>query len=160
MENLFQTSQPYENFKRVLSEPLIADYAKSTDSNKYCHDQTCFSITNKKIRHVKQTVVIKDEIESLYFVHVDAGRMKWDDRYWFFVGKLKHGTYFTYESGCCGTGFGLGSESKLYLSKNPELLYDYALSNEQRNLINTTDRFTCPEQNHEYMLSISDFLIL
>lgn len=24
----------------------------------------------------------------------------------------------------------------------------------------TNDRFTCPEQNHEYMLSISDFLIL
>lgn len=40
-----------------------------------------------------------------------------------------------YESGCSGTGFGLGSTSSLFMSKSHELLYNHSLTDKHRNLI-------------------------
>jgi hypothetical protein len=61
-----------------------------------------------------------------------------------------------YESDCCGTGFGLGSKSTLYLSKNPELLTAYGLTNKHRDLITKNIkefRFTCPKEDHLWISS-------
>lgn len=146
MDTLFDVSASYEEYKNVLVEPLYADY-KSTRLNRnyetYAHCQNSFIISNNAIKQVHKCALIKGHITCLYFIYVDFGK-KWDNKYWFFIGKLDNDIYFMYESGCCGTGFGLGSKSTLYLSKTPELLCKYGLTDKHRDLIsnNIDKRFT------------------
>lgn len=142
MDNLFEEYASYEEYKNVLLEPLNAD--EKINKDEYCHYQKAYFITDDKIIPIKKVVLIKDIIECLYFLYTDFGYSEWDDKYWFFVGKLNK-IYFMYESGCNGTGFGLGSESTLYLSKTPEYLIKYGFTNKHRNLIvnNIHKRFIC-----------------
>ena len=145
MDYLFKEYCFYEEYKNILFGPLEAD-CKSVNGG-YCHYQKCYFINFNTIKHVNKCMLIKDKIECLYFVYIDFGEKQWDDKYWFFVGKLTNDLYFAYESDCCGTGFGLGSSSSLYLSKTPELLYTYGLTNKHRDLINSniniSQRFNC-----------------
>jgi hypothetical protein len=141
MENLFKEYRAYEQCKHMLQEPLDAD--KNSTRNDYCHEQTCCAITDNKILYIDKLTLINDIINKLYFIYTDFGKTKWDDKYWLFIGKLKNGLYFSYESDCCGTGFGLASKSSLYLSKKKDLLYQFGLTNVQREFIcsNICQRF-------------------
>lgn len=145
MDNLFEEYTSYEEYKNVLLEPLNADEKKTVDEH-YCHFQKVYFITDDKIKHIDKIVLIKDIIKCLYFIYIDFGYKEWDDKYWFFVGKLNNEIYFTYESDCNGTGFGLGCESTLYFSKTPEYLIKYGFTNKHRELIinNIQRRFICP----------------
>ena len=142
---LFDNTYFYENYKDVLDEPLDADYqsVKQTE-NDYPHYQECNLIEKNGIKQVKRehNAIIKPLINCLYFVYTDFGKEKVDDKYWFFIGKLKSlkdnaEFYFTYEVGCSGTGFGLGETSILNCSKSKELLMMYGLTDRQRNIIFT-----------------------
>lgn len=128
---MFNKSYLYEEYKSFLDEPLDMD-AEAIDDT---HFQECHLITNNKIQLLNRRIILKPLIECLYFVYVDYGRIKYDDKYWFFIGKLKNGLYFSYEVGCSGTGFGLGETSKIYFSNTKELLLLYGLTDKQRNII-------------------------
>ncbi len=136
---LFEKHCSYEQYKHVLLEPLEADIM-ALNPDKYYHKQKCFSFIHSEvdnnIKYINKVIIIKDIIECLFFIYTDFGEKKWDDKYWFFIGKLNNGIYFIYESDCCGTGFGLGSTSTLYLSKSKNLLYVYGLTNKHRELLN------------------------
>jgi len=132
MDQLFENCISYEDNKKYVVDPLQAD---CMDQNSFCHYQKCYRIDTDKIKVITKRVIIKDLIDCLYFLYVDALLDNFDDKYWFFVGKLKNDFYFAYESGCCGTGFGLGSESTLYVSFNKKLLIKYGLTDKQRDLI-------------------------
>lgn len=153
MDNLFQMNEPYEKYDYILSYPLESDLM-ALDS-KCSHAQNCYAICDNKIKHIDKVITIKNMIECLFFLYVDFGEQTWDDKYWFFIGKLKKdGLYFMYESGCSGTGFGFGEESTLYLSKKPELLTTYGLTNKHRDLITKNineSRFTCPPSDHLWL---------
>ena len=143
METLFQNSCSFEEYKYILEAPLEADL-QSVFIDSYCHEQYCCAITGDKIKHINKLIIIKDKIECLYFIYINFGEKKWDNKYWFFIGRLNNQIYFAYESGCCGTGFGLGSKSSLYLSKTQELLCKYGLTDKQRELINMSPSFSVP----------------
>lgn len=133
MNNLFNEFSDFENFKNNLSEPLEADEIKDLN----LHFQKCYFIKDNNIKHINKRFIIKNIIEHLYFLYIDLGEKEFDERYWFFIGKIKNkNLYFTYETGCCGTGFGLGEISTIYLSENKDLLCNYGLTNKQRYLIN------------------------
>ena len=146
MNKLYNEYSLYDEYKYILQDPLDADI-KSAQPDNYCHYTKCIIITKDNIKNVEKLVLIKDLIECLYFIYVDYGKREYDNKYWFFIGKLNNNTYFSYESGCCGTGFGLGEKSTLFLSKSQELLYNYGLTDKQRDLINNniTQRFTYPK---------------
>jgi len=138
---LFDESRPYKEFRSALEEPLNADTQQGDDH--FAHEQKCFIIRNDAIKPVTgRTILIRDVIECLYFVYVDLGRQQWDDKYWFFVGKLVntkgHDIFFAYEAGCNGTGFGLGEQSCLHLSDSLQRLCQYGLTDKQRELIMTS----------------------
>jgi hypothetical protein len=144
MDNLFKNYSSFDEYKYILIEPLNADLL--TQDKSVCHTQKVYMITNKKINYLDNKVIlIKDNIICLFFIYTDFGQKMWDDKYWFFIGKLNNDIYFSYESGCSGTGFGLGSTSTIYFSKTPELLCSYGLTNKQRDLIinNIDKRFIC-----------------
>lgn len=138
MDKLFSSYTSYENYKNILEEPLNADERSIVDKD-FCHEQYGYVIKNNKLEIMKKNLPIKNNIEYLYFSYVDFGEREWDDKYWFFVGKIrtKKNIYISYESGCCGTGFGLGSKSTICLADSKENLYDYGLTNKQRELINS-----------------------
>lgn len=144
MEKLFEEYSSFDKYKCILLEPLEADFIPN--SNDYCHEQKCYVLTSDKIKHINRIALIKDNIECLFFVYVDFGQQIWDKKYWFFVGKLKNGIYFVYESGRSGTGFGFGETSQICLSKMPDVLCKYGLTDKQRDLIinNISKRFICP----------------
>jgi hypothetical protein len=144
MDNLFNEYAYTEEYKNIIVEPLNAD--EMLNANKrYCHTQHAYFITDNAINHINKVILIKDRIKYLCFLYTDFGEKEWDNKYWFFVGKLNNGIYFMYETICCGTGFGLGAESKLYLSKKPEYLIKYSFTNKHRDLIknNIHRRFIC-----------------
>lgn len=136
MDELFSPKNAisYEKHKEVLEPPLDADIYLKQHPN-FCHYQDYYFLYANRIERVNRIKIIKFNIECLYFIHNDFGLEKWDDMYWFFVGRLSNNLYFSYESGCCGTGFGLGSKSKIYISQEPRLLYEYGLTDKQRELI-------------------------
>lgn len=157
MDNLFQTHKPYEKYNYILSYPLESERKALLEPNRYYHTQNCYAICNDKIKHIDKGVIIKNKIECLFFLYVDFGEKTWDDKYWFFIGKLKEEVYFMYESDCCGTGFGLGSKSTLYFAKKPELLTTYGLTDKHRDLITKNIeemRFTCPNEDHLWLTFI------
>jgi hypothetical protein len=137
MDELYKESCEYEKYKELLEEPLDADIIAMTDkSNRFCHYFECEIITKDEIKKINKNILLKNKIESLYFVYADYGDYEFHGKYWITVGKIIKNLYFVYESGCSGTGFGLGSYSKLIISKSPELLYNYGLTDKQRDLIN------------------------
>jgi hypothetical protein len=135
MNSLFQNIFFYVDYENILAEPLNADETL-IDPNINCHEQKAYAIQTDKIKSIDKRIIIKNSIECLYFIYVDTKLNYYDDKYWFFIGKLKNGIYFSYESGCCQTGFGLGSKSSLYLAKEQDHLITYGLTNKQRELIN------------------------
>jgi hypothetical protein len=135
MDILFQNNFTYKDYENILFEPLNADEIL-INPNINCHEQKAYVILPNKIKPVEKRIIIKNLIESLYFIYVDTKLNYNDDKYWFLIGKLKNGIYFSYESGCCQTGFGLGSKSSLYLSREQDHLIKYGLTNKQRELIN------------------------
>lgn len=145
MDSLFKEYHYYEEYKNILLEPLNADETLNIDKKYYCHTQNAYFITDNTINHINKVILIKDRIKYLFFLYTDFGETEWDDKYWFFVGKLNNGIYFMYETECNGTGFGLGTQSKLYLSKKPEYLIKYSFTNKHRDLINYNiyKRFIC-----------------
>ncbi len=147
MDNLFEEYACYEEYKYILLEPFNADEELKRRGKTYCHYQNAYFINDNKINHINKVILIKDRIKYLFFLYTDFGETEWDGRYWFFVGKLKNEIYFMYETKCCGTGFGLGSETILYLSKNPNYLIKYGFTNKHRELINNNicRRFICPK---------------
>ena len=153
MDKLYDEFCPYDKYSALLKEPFNADANCRVKTNYFnTHIQKCYIIKNNKIKPVDATLNIKRMIESIYFLYVDFGEEKWDDKYWFVVGKLNEGVkefYFVYESGCCGSGF-IGSESKLYVAQTKEVLSEYGFTNKQRELINTNlnsnRRYTCPDK--------------
>lgn len=135
MDKLFSKTFSYEQYKELLQKPLEADLKFKNNIN-YAHYQKCIVIHNQHGPIVSDKCVsIIDKIESLYFVYTDFGCQQWDDKYYFFIGKLINNIYFSYEVGCSGTGFGLGEESIIHLSQSKELLYNYGLTNKNRELI-------------------------
>ena len=142
MDKLFDNCISFEKCKNIILEPLEADYY-ILHPEKFCHELKCFIINNNEIKcSNKNQPLIKNHIEYLNFIYTDFGNKEFDDKYWFFIGKSTNGIYFSYESGCCGTGFGLGSKTKIYLSKSQELLSQYALSDKQRSIIDKNiDKF-------------------
>jgi hypothetical protein len=150
MDKLFLEWEDYSKYKHVLKAPLEADKAIST---KYCHSQKGYGIYEDKIKYLggDKIISILDKITDIYFLYIDIGLSRWDSKYWFFVGKLKDDFYFIYEVGCCGTGFGLGEESIIHVSKKQEWLSKYGFTNKHRTLIaeNIEKRFIYPE-NMEY----------
>lgn len=133
MDILFENYEPYHKYKHILDEPLEADISKYSDVS--LHRQHSYYITNYSINHVDKLIKLKDQIECLFFMYVENNKEDWTDKYWFFVGKLTNGIYFTYQSNCSGTGFGLGEDSHIYLSKNTDLLCRFGFTNKQRDLI-------------------------
>lgn len=132
MDQLFENNISYDDYKNILSTPLQADCNMNQN---FCHYQKCYRIDTDKIKLIEKRVKIKDLIDCLYFLYVDEALDSYDDKYWFFIGKLTNDFYFVYESGCCMTGFGLGSKSSLYFSSNKDLLIKYGLTDKHRNLI-------------------------
>lgn len=146
MDNLFEEYAHYEEYKNILLQPFTAD--ETLNINKYyAHTQNAYFITDTNINHINKVILIKDRIKYLFFLYADFGEIEWDDKYWFFVGKLNNGLYFMYETKCSGTGFGLGTQSGLYLSKKPEHLIKYSFTNKHRDLINNNiyRRFIYPK---------------
>ncbi len=151
MDGLFENSYSYEEYKNVLKEPLEADrkqnknYFDWNSSNEekglWEHYQKCYAITEKQIKLIEKRIIIIDLICCLYFIYVDAKSDSFDNKYWFFIGKLKNGVYFLYESKCDGTGFGFSEESYLYLAREPDLLVKFGLTNKQRDLINKHKKY-------------------
>lgn len=76
----------------------------------------------------------------MFFIYVDFGEDKWDDKYWFCIGKTKNDLYFSYESKCSGTGFGLGSTTKNYYTKDKNTLLKYGIENIHRTFIENHKR--------------------
>lgn len=140
MENdlmeIFDSAHFYEEYKNILDEPLDADLKSvKMDDKTYVHFQNCYLITKNKIIPSDRNMSIKHLIECIYFVYTDFGEKEFDDKYWFFIGRLTNDLYFSYEVGCSGTGFGLGETSKMYFSKSEKLLLTYGLTDKQRNFI-------------------------
>lgn len=140
IETLFQKSEPFETHKNILFEPLNADrQLKNDKTNTYCHYQQIYAIKDNKIdyhNNPDKIFVLDNMIECLYFIFTDFGtNNRWDDKYWFFVGKLTNGLYFSYETKCGGTGFGVGCCSTIYFAKNEKNLEKYGFTNSQRDLI-------------------------
>lgn len=153
MDKLFEIHEPYDKYDYILAYPLDSE-EMALYPDKHYHTQNCYAICDDKIKCIEKVVIIKNMIECLFFVHVDFGEEMWDDKHWFFIGQLKNGLYFMFESDCCGTGFGLGSKSTLCLSKKPELLTTYGLTNKHRDLITNNIeqmRFTCPNKNAYFL---------
>lgn len=145
MDNLFNDYDSYDKYKNVLSEPFNADDTMIIDQN-YSHTQKIYLIDDNKITPIDKLISIKNIIDCLFFLYTDFGEFDWDDRYWFFVGKLYNGFYFMYETKCNGTGFGLGTEATIYFSKIPQYLIKYGFTDKHRELIvnNIHKRFICP----------------
>lgn len=135
MNVLFQNNFPYKDYENILFEPFNADETLINPDTS-CHEQKAYAIQPNKIKPIEKRIIIKDLIETLYFIYVDTKLNYYDDKYWFLIGKLKNGIYFSYESGCCQTGFGLGSKSSLYLAREQSDLITYGITNKQRELIN------------------------
>lgn len=133
---IFDSAHFYEEYKSILDEPLDADLKSVTiDEDHYTHYQNCYLITKNKIIPSNRNMSIKHLIEYIYFVYTDFGEREFDDKYWFFIGKLKDDLYVSYETGRSGSGFGLGETSTMHFSKSEELLLTYGLTDKQRNLV-------------------------
>ena len=138
MDNLFDNKYSYEKYRDLLSEPLEAD-GNTKYINEQRHFQKCVVITTDNIKLVEKRVIIKNSIDCLFFLYMDPSLRSYDARYWFFIGQIKNNknkiAYFSYEAGCCGTGFGFCETSSLHLSNDPNLLVTYGLTDKQRDLI-------------------------
>ncbi len=133
MEHIFNNLIDDTNkIKQIFDEPFNVDYNLSHSNS---HFINAYFIYNNKLS-VSKKIKIKDNIDCFYFVYVDYGMKRWDDKYWFCIGKTKDNLFFSYESTCCGTGFGLGSCTKIHYSKDKELLITYGIENKHRTLIN------------------------
>jgi hypothetical protein len=152
MNKLFLEWEDYSKYKHLLKAPLEADKQLKV-SKKFCHSQKLYGIINDKIKYFgdEKIISILDKITDIYFLYIDFGLTEWDSKYWFFVGKLTDELYFTYEVECSGTGFGIGEESTIYISRKKELLSKYGFTNQHRNLIdeNIEKRFIYPENTNE-----------
>jgi hypothetical protein len=134
-------STPIEEseWKEKLSEPLKADYRYFTEVHSG-HEQDLFFIMHNNLpKQVSQKQRVLDKIADILFLYADNNLDGFDDSYWFFIGKLngiKNQYYFSYETKCSGSGFGLGEKSQIYISQSLDSLVLYALTEKQRNLIN------------------------
>lgn len=148
IENLFDTFEKYSIYSNYFSEPFKAN--SCTDVN-YPHSQNCYRIDKNGIKLLNKKIDLTEIIECFYFIYVDYGLKEFDDKYWFAIGKIKNqnNIFFSYESNCSGTGFGLGETSTLYFSNDKSLLITYGLTNKQRNLIaNNKKKFTIIENKN------------
>ena len=131
----------------IFSDPFNADN-NTIDKNlqrTQCHYLRAFFIYNNRISPSNK-LIIKDNIDCFYFVYVDYGMDRWDDKYWFCIGKTKDECFFSYESKCCGTGFGLGSQTKIYYSRNQNILLTYGIEDKHRTFIQEHKKmFLCIE---------------
>lgn len=141
MELLFQEHCPYELYSNILYDPLDADYKAKIENTEdkpytFLHENKLCFISDDGIKHSNKPCILRDKIKNLYFVYVDCGEQMFDDKYYFFIGELNDKWYFSYETECSGTGFGICSTSRIHFSRSFEQLYNLGLTDAQRQLIN------------------------
>lgn len=129
-------------WREELKEPFTGEHRFRTEPNTFCHYHNSYFVSSNAMpRKVNQTQNTELIIEDVMFLYTDNGLDRFDESYWMCIGKTNNKNnnglhyYFMYDSGCCGTGFGLGSTSKLYLADSLEDIVDYGLTNEQRRLV-------------------------
>ena len=127
METIFDEKIKIEYHKH-FDDPFNTD---KTKNKTVCHFVTAYFLFNNRISPSKQ-LIIKDNIDCLYYIYVDHGNSRWDDKYWFCIGKTKDARFFSYESTCGGTGFGLGSQTKIYYAMDQEILLTYGIEDKHR----------------------------
>ena len=146
MEQLFAISTDFQNYQHYFALPFMADI-NTKAIQEGAHFVNSFDINYNQISKTKTIAVATDTIDKLHFMYVNFGERQFDAKYWFCVGQLTNGIYFSYESGCSGTGFHLGETSTIFSAKTQELLHNFGLSDKQRTLIrNNIDkdqRFLC-----------------
>ncbi len=148
METLFMNVLSVHDYKEFFRECWTADHCAQTNFQRRKHNpnfgmhfehhvETTILLTQEKTRFVNVPVSILPAIQHFCFLYVDKGEHEYDDRYYFAVGVLNNGQYFSYEAGCSGTGFGFAETTKICISKDPCLLAWSGLTDKQREYIQT-----------------------
>lgn len=130
-------------WREELKEPFLAEHRFRKESpDTFLHNHSLLFVSNNALPIVaKQTQNTELFIENVMFLYSDNKLDKFEESYWMCIGKTNNRNnratnyYFMYESGCCGTGFGLCSESKLFLGATLEDIVQYALTDKQRRLV-------------------------
>jgi hypothetical protein len=127
-------------WREELKEPFTAEHRFRTEkSDVFLHNHSLLFVSNNALpiggNQTQNTELFIEEVMFLYSID------KLDESYWMCIGKTNNRNnrgiyyYFMYESGWCGTGFGLCSDSKLFLAESLEDIVEYALTDEQRRLV-------------------------
>jgi hypothetical protein len=132
MDSIFNEALT-EPYQELFADPFDADWDTNHRPTQ-CHFLRAHFIFNNQISPSSQ-VEIKHNIDCFYFVYVDFGNERWDDKYWFCIGKTKDKRFFSYESTCSGTGFGLGSSTTIYYAKDENVLLTYGIEDKHRAFI-------------------------
>lgn len=130
-------------WREELKEPFLAEHRFRKESlDTFLHNHILLFVSDNALpiggNQTQNTELI---IEEVMFLYSDNGLDKFEESYWMCIGKTNNKNnratnyYFMYEAGCCGTGFGICSESKLFLAESLENIVQYALTNEQRLLV-------------------------
>ncbi len=73
------------------------------------------------------------EVYLLYMYNFEEGN--YHEKEFICIGTTLKNIYFIYTGDSCGTGFGFGETSKLFLSEKLETIILYSLTDEQRKII-------------------------
>lgn len=162
MNEVFNKPLNYNDYIHLFNEPMDIDYKSRKNYKWYkeylhCIDAT-FIFNNKML--ISKRKLIKDKIDSFYFIYVDKGLNQYDDKYWFCIGKIKdknNDIYFSYESMCNGTGFGLGEITTIYYSKDKDMLLKYGITDKHRNFIEKYKKIYLLNENMDLTHTIPNY---
>jgi hypothetical protein len=130
-------------WREELKEPFLAEHRFRKESgDTFIHNHSLLFVSNNALPiRGNQTQNTELIIEKVMFLYSDNKLDKFEESYLMCIGKTSNknnkGIYYycMYEAGCCGTGFGICSNSKLFLAESLEDIVQYALTDEQRLLV-------------------------
>jgi len=127
-------------WRDIMKKPFEADLkimVPNVDPH-FAHDQYIYVCKDSLPKLINKHMKMENNIDCVYFIYNNKSDYEYDEKYWFLIGKIKTNIsnhWFSYESGCPGTGFGLGTETTIFLVQQFDILIKYCLTDKQRNLI-------------------------
>ena len=119
-----------------LKECFEAEKMLLEKPTEFCHYHETYVCTKNSLPKLCTSSLPSYKIiNTITFSYTNNKLDEFEDSYWFCLGTTKDGKYFMYESDCCGSGFGLGSKSKMYIAIKMEYILLYALTDRHRHII-------------------------
>jgi hypothetical protein len=135
-------------WRTQLAEPFSAEHRARSDTN-VLHERKVYLLEDGQLpKLILLPQLTEDIIQRAYCVYTNFDEKRRDDKFWLCLEEAKRGMHFAFFSKCCGTGFGLGSKTELYLSKSYNDILDRALTDEMMQILTNQGPF---QHNHIHL---------